>query len=155
MSELRIRCRNTGKKIKLPFGSNLYEAFAKADLHMDYGPVAARVNNKVQGMNYRFYNNKDVEFLSLSDESGMRTYTRTLFFILAKPSRTLIRMHNSLLAVLSVEVIIVSFVLDVLSRKRMFAASSNACKRLSMPICLSIACNAPSRKLSRCSRSEA
>ena len=84
MSELRIRCRNTGKRISLPFGSNLYEAFKKADFHMDYGPVAARVNNKVQGMNYRFYNNKDVEFLSLSDESGMRTYTRTLFFILAK-----------------------------------------------------------------------
>ena len=84
MSELRIRCRNTGKRINLPFGGNLYEAFAKADFHMDYGPVAARVNNKVQGMNYRFYNNKDVEFLSLSDESGMRTYTRTLFFILAK-----------------------------------------------------------------------
>ena len=84
MSELRIRCRNNGKRISLPFGSNLFEAFAQANFHMDYGPVAARVNNKVQGMNYRFYNNKDVEFLSLSDESGMRTYTRTLFFILAK-----------------------------------------------------------------------
>ena len=84
MTELRIRCRNNGKKISIPFGSNLYEAYAQANLHMDYGPVAARVNNKVQGMNYRFYNNKDVEFLSLSDASGMRTFTRTLFFILAK-----------------------------------------------------------------------
>ncbi len=84
MSELRIRCRNTGKRISVPFGSNLYEVFAGADFQMDYGPVAARVNNKVQGMNYRFYNNKDVEFLSLTDKSGMRTYTRTLFFILAK-----------------------------------------------------------------------
>ena len=83
-SELRIRCRNNGKRISLPFGSNLYDAFALADLQMDYGPMAARVNNKVQGMNYRFYNNKDVEFLSLSSTSGMRTYTRTLFFILAK-----------------------------------------------------------------------
>ena len=84
MSELRIRCRNTGKRISIPFGSNLYEAFAKADFQMEFGPVAARVNNKVQGMNYRFYNNKDVEFLSLYSDSGMRTYTRTLFFILAK-----------------------------------------------------------------------
>ena len=83
-SELRIRCRNTGKRIGIPFGSNLYDAFAACDFQMDYGPVAARVNNKVQGMNYRFYNNKDVEFLSLSSPSGMRTYTRTLFFILAK-----------------------------------------------------------------------
>ena len=84
MTELRIRCRNNGKKISVPFGSNLYDVFAQANFHMDFGPVAARVNNKVQGMNYRFYNNKDVEFLSLSSSSGMRTYTRTLFFILAK-----------------------------------------------------------------------
>ena len=84
MSDLKIRCRNNGKRISIPFGSNLYDAFSLANFHMDYGPVAARVNNKVQGMNYRFYNNKDVEFLSLSSSSGMRTYTRTLFFILAK-----------------------------------------------------------------------
>ena len=84
MSELRIRCRNNGKRISVPFGSNLFDVFDKADFQMDYGPVAARVNNKVQGMNYRFYNNKDVEFLSLTSDSGMRTYTRTLFFILAK-----------------------------------------------------------------------
>lgn len=83
-NELKIRCRNNGKRISVPFGSNLYDVFDVADFHMDYGPVAARVNNKVQGMNYRFYNNKDVEFLSLSSSSGMRTYTRTLFFILAK-----------------------------------------------------------------------
>lgn len=84
MSELRIRCRNNGKRISVPFGSNLYDVFEKAGFQMEYGPVAARVNNKVQGMNYRFYNNKDVEFLSLTSDSGMRAYTRTLFFILAK-----------------------------------------------------------------------
>lgn len=84
MSLLNIRCRNNGKRISVPFGSSLYDVFEQANFHMDYGPVAARVNNKVQGMNYRFYNNKDVEFLSLSTPSGMRTYTRTLFFILAK-----------------------------------------------------------------------
>ncbi|MBR1499241.1 MAG: nucleoside kinase [Bacteroidaceae bacterium] len=83
-SELKIRCRNNGKRISVPFGSSLYDVFEQANFHMDYGPVAARVNNKVQGMNYRFYNNKDVEFLSLSTPSGIRTYTRTLFFILAK-----------------------------------------------------------------------
>ena len=51
---------------------------------MEYGPVSARINNKVQGLNYRFYNSKDVEFLDLYSRSGMRVYTRTLFFILAK-----------------------------------------------------------------------
>ena len=79
-----IRCRNIGETITVPFGSTLFEVFEAAAFDMSYGPVCACVNNKVQGMNYRFYNNKDVNFLSLHSPSGMRTYTRTLFFVLAK-----------------------------------------------------------------------
>lgn len=81
---LKIRCKNNGKVIEIPLGCNLYEAFEHAGIDMQYGPVCARVNNKVQSMSYRFYNNKDVEFLSLHSASGMQTYVRTLFFILAK-----------------------------------------------------------------------
>ena len=51
---------------------------------MPYGPVSAKVNNKVKGMHYRVYNNKDVEFLDLYSASGSRAYTRTLFFVLCK-----------------------------------------------------------------------
>lgn len=83
-SELRIRCRNNGKQISVPLGSTLSDVYALAGFTMDYGPVSAFVNNKEQGMNYRFYNNKDVEFLSLTSSSGMRTYTRSLFLVLAK-----------------------------------------------------------------------
>ena len=53
-------------------------------MHMPYGPVSAKVNNKVEGMHYRVYNNKDVEFLDLYSASGSRAYTRTLFFVLCK-----------------------------------------------------------------------
>lgn len=81
---VHIRCKNTGESISVPFGSSLSEVFKAAAFDMPYGPVCACVNNKVQGMNYRFYNNKDVNFLSLYSPSGMRTYTRTLFFVLAK-----------------------------------------------------------------------
>jgi uridine kinase len=81
---VRIRCKNIGETITVPFGSTLSEAFQTAAFEMSYGPVCAHVNNKAQGMNYRFYNNKDVCFLSLHHPSGMRTYTRTLFFVLAK-----------------------------------------------------------------------
>ena len=83
-AKLRIRCRNNGQLVSAPLGSTLSEVYRLADLQMDYGPVAALVNNKVQGMDYRFYNNKDVEFLSLTSSNGMRTYTRTLFLVLAK-----------------------------------------------------------------------
>jgi len=51
---------------------------------MQYGPVSAKVNNKVEGMHFRVYNNKDVEFLDLRSASGSRAYTRTLFFVLCK-----------------------------------------------------------------------
>lgn len=81
---VRIRCKNIGETITVPFGSTLFEVFQAAAFEMPYGPVCAHVNNKTQGMNYRFYNNKDVNFLSLQHPSGMRTYTRTLFFVLAK-----------------------------------------------------------------------
>ncbi len=83
-NELKIRCKNTGRSFGIPFGSTLYDAFRVADFHMDFGPVAARVNNKVQGMDFRFYNNKDVEFLNLQTESGMQAYIRTLCMVLTK-----------------------------------------------------------------------
>ena len=81
---VRIRCKNIGETITVPFGSTLFDVFQAAAFEMPFGPVCAHVNNKTQGMNYRFYNNKDVSFLSLYHPSGMRTYTRTLFFVLAK-----------------------------------------------------------------------
>lgn len=51
---------------------------------MKYGPMSAKVNNKVEGMHYRLYHDKDVEFLDISSASGIRAYTRTLFFVLCK-----------------------------------------------------------------------
>jgi len=51
---------------------------------MEYGPVSAKVNNKVEGLGYRVYHNKDVEFLDLYSSSGSRAYSRTLFFVLSK-----------------------------------------------------------------------
>ena len=51
---------------------------------MSYGPVVAKVNNRVVGLGLRLYHNADVEFLDLTTSSGSRTYTRTLFFVLCK-----------------------------------------------------------------------
>ena len=51
---------------------------------MKHGPISAHVNNKVEGMHYRVYNRKTVEFLDITTPSGSRAYTRTLFFVLCK-----------------------------------------------------------------------
>ena len=81
---LRIRCRNNGQMISVPFGTSLKELYGMCGLDMKHGPMCALVNNKVQGMNYRFYNAKDVEFKDITSTHGMRTYTLTLFLVLAK-----------------------------------------------------------------------
>lgn len=79
-----LRCKNTGTTISVPVGSSLRDAYTALGLQMPYGPVSAKVNNKVEGLNYRFYNAKDIEFLDITSPSGMRTYTRSLFFVLVK-----------------------------------------------------------------------
>ena len=81
---IQIRCKNNKKSQKVEIGSTLFDIFSAFDLKMPHGPVSARVNNKVEGMHYRVYNSKDVEFLDMTSSSGSRAYTRTLFFVLCK-----------------------------------------------------------------------
>ena len=81
---IQIRCKNNGQTLTAPIGSTLSEVFRNAGIDMKYGPICAKVNNKVEGMHYRIYHNKDVEFLDMTSGSGSRNYTRSLFFVLCK-----------------------------------------------------------------------
>ena len=81
---VQIRCKNNKKILNVSIGSTLSDIFSFSGLTMEYGPISARVNNKIEGMNYRVYNCKDVEFLSLRHPSALRAYTRSLFFVLCK-----------------------------------------------------------------------
>ena len=81
---LHIRCKNNKKTQEVPIGSTLSDIYKEINLQMPYGPVSAKVNNKVEGLHYRVYHNKDVEFLNLLSPSGIRTYTRSLFLVLCK-----------------------------------------------------------------------
>lgn len=83
-NEIKIRCKNTGKTFSMPLGCSVNDVYEKSGISMNYGPVCASINNKVQGLNYRFYNSKDVELLDLTTADGMRTYVHSLFFVLAK-----------------------------------------------------------------------
>ena len=84
-----VRCKNNGQLLQVPEGCNLEEVYQQAGLTMEYAPVVARVNNKVEGMHYRLFNDKDVEFLDITSSSGMRCYTRTVFFVLCKAAHEL------------------------------------------------------------------
>ena len=78
---IQIRCKNNQKTLNVPIGSTLSEVFRELNLKMDYGPISVKVNNKVEGLHYRVYHNKDVEYLDIRSSSGVRAYTRTLFFV--------------------------------------------------------------------------
>ena len=86
---VRIRCKNNQETFDVPIGSTLSEVYDMTGLQMEYGPVSAKVNNKVEGMHYRVYKQKDIEFLNLQTSTGIRTYTRTLFFVLCKAAHDL------------------------------------------------------------------
>ena len=81
---IQIRCKNNKKTLNIPIGSTLSEVFRELNLKMDYGPISVKVNNKVEGLHFRVYHNKDVEYLDIKSPSGARAYTRTLFFVLCK-----------------------------------------------------------------------
>ena len=81
---VKIRCINNGETKSFTAGVSLQQAFDAFALDMPYGAVSARVNNKTEGLDFKVYNNKDVEFLDITSDSGMRTYVRSLFFVLSK-----------------------------------------------------------------------
>ena len=79
-----IYCKNNNSTQSFPEGSSLLDIYNGFGLDMPYGVVSAKVNNKVEDLNFRVYYNKDVEFLDITNPSGMRTYFRSLCFILVK-----------------------------------------------------------------------
>ena len=88
---IKIYCKNTDQTLEVPMGANLEEIYQLSGLKMEYGPINAHVNNKVEGMHYRAYKQKEVEFLDITSSSGSRAYTRSLFFILCKAAHELFK----------------------------------------------------------------
>ena len=83
---LQIRCKNNNMTKSFPEGASLldvYQEFA-ADLNMPFPVVSAKVNNTSQGLKFRLFQNRDVEFMDAREGSGHRSYVRSLCFVLYK-----------------------------------------------------------------------
>jgi len=83
---LQIRCKNNNITKSFPEGTSLidvYQEYAE-ELQFPYPVVSAKVNNTSQGLKFRLYQNRDVEFLDARDGSGHRVYVRSLCFVLYK-----------------------------------------------------------------------
>ena len=84
MDRIEIICKNNGKRIKVPIGSNLEEIMILAGVQTKYKVMGALVNNKIMSLSTPVYRNKSVEFIDLGSTSGMRIYVRSLIFVLYK-----------------------------------------------------------------------
>lgn len=88
---LQIRCKNNGVTKSFPEGSSLldvYEEFSN-EINLPYPVISAKVNNASQGLKFRLYQNRDVEFLDARMGSGFRVYVRSLCFVLYKATQDL------------------------------------------------------------------
>ena len=79
---LEIFCANIGEYIKVEGGETLHSVARRLAPHLGFEPICAHVNNKNEGLQYRVYMPKMVEFMSVDSASGMRTYVRSLCMML-------------------------------------------------------------------------
>ena len=86
---LQIRCKNNNVTKSFPEGTSLldiYQEFAE-EIQLPYPVVSAKVNNVSQGLKFRVFQNRDVEFLDAREGSGHRVYVRSLSFVLYKATQ--------------------------------------------------------------------
>lgn len=86
---ITIYCKNTKEYMDIPCGTSLKELYDQLKFDMPYPVIAARVNYKVQALNFLIYKPKDIEFIDASSESGRRCYIRTLSMVMACAVREL------------------------------------------------------------------
>lgn len=88
---LQIRCKNNNVTKSFPEGTSLLDVYQEFqdEIRLPYPVVSAKVNNVAQGLKFRLYQNRDVEFLDARDGSGHRAYVRSLSFVLYKATQDL------------------------------------------------------------------
>lgn len=85
MSEtITIYCKNNNTYKDVPIGSSLLDIYSAVGAPLRYSPMNAQVNNKTEGLNFRCWQPKDIEFVDYTQLSGLRTYVRSLCHIFSK-----------------------------------------------------------------------
>jgi len=88
---LQIRCKNNNVTKSFPEGTSLLEVYQEFadDIKLPYPVISAKVNNVSQGLKFRLFQNRDVEFMDGRAGSGHRVYVRSLCFVLYKATQDL------------------------------------------------------------------
>lgn len=86
---VRIYCKNTGTYKEFLEGTPLLDIAPKFEFDKPYDILAAKVNNVAEGLRFRVFHNRDVEFLDYRTYIGRNFYSRSLCFLLYKATRDL------------------------------------------------------------------
>lgn len=84
---VQVYCKNTNTTKKFPEGTSLVQMLGEFEFERPYPIVSAKVNNVSQGLKFKVYQNKDIEFIDVRESSGMRVYYRSLCFLLYKAAQ--------------------------------------------------------------------
>lgn len=79
---LKIYCVNLGEYIEVEGGETLHEILGRIGSRLPFRPICAHVNNKNEGLHFRVYMPKKVEFMDRATPSGGRVYIRSLCMML-------------------------------------------------------------------------
>ena len=91
---IKIFCKNNNTTQVFNAGISLLDIYKAMEIKLPCQLTCARVNNKIETLNYVCYNSKTVDFVDITDPSGLRTYVRSLCFIFAKAVEDLFPGHN-------------------------------------------------------------
>ncbi len=86
---VRIFCKNTGTYKEFSEGTPLLDIAPAFEFDKPYDILAAKVNNVAEGLRFRVFHNRDVEFLDYRTYIGRNFYSRSLCFLLYKTTRDL------------------------------------------------------------------
>lgn len=84
-----IYCKNTGTYKEFLEGTPLLDIAPQFEFDKPYDILAAKVNNVAEGLRFRVFHNRDVEFLDYRTYIGRNFYSRSLCFLLYKATRDL------------------------------------------------------------------
>ena len=88
---IQVYCKNTGTTRSFREGTTLLDMLPEFQFERPYPIVSAKVNNVSQGLKFRVYNSRTVEFVDCTMASGMRVYIRSLCFLLCKAAKDVFR----------------------------------------------------------------
>lgn len=84
---VKIHCVNTKTSKTFPEGTTLMDMLHEFEFERPYPILCAKVNNVSQGLKYRAFNSRQVEFLDYTSYVGRSVYCNSLCFLLCKAAK--------------------------------------------------------------------